>query len=122
VDVADAEAVSDALERVAALAPIRVVVTAPESASRQRWWAALECTRSRHSPDQGQHNCPGLLRTGIFDLTSEDVVESSAKQVPHPARLGDPDKFALLLAHIVVNPMIDGEAVRLDGALRMAAK
>jgi hypothetical protein len=39
--------------------------------------------------------------------------------VPHPARLGRPDEYAALAAHIVENPMLNGEVVRLDGALRM---
>jgi hypothetical protein len=39
--------------------------------------------------------------------------------VPHPARLGDPDEFAMLVASIVENPMLNGEVIRLDGALRL---
>jgi hypothetical protein len=42
--------------------------------------------------------------------------------VPHPSRLGKPSEFAALVSHIVANPMLNGEAIRLDGAIRMAPK
>ncbi|MEB0004831.1 hypothetical protein QN357_18085, partial [Cryobacterium sp. RTC2.1] len=47
------------------------------------------------------------------------VRESLAAQVPHPARLGDPNEFAALVRHIVENPMLNGETIRLDGGIRM---
>lgn len=43
-------------------------------------------------------------------------------QVPHPARLGNPDEYAALAEHIVNNPMLNGETIRLDGAIRMAPR
>jgi len=64
---------------------------------------------------------PGLFRTMIFEGTSDEVVHSLEQRVPHPARLGDPSEFASLVEHIIVNPMMNGETIRLDGALRMAA-
>ena len=42
--------------------------------------------------------------------------------MPHPARLGDPDEFARLAEHVLDNPMLNGETIRLDGAIRMAAR
>jgi hypothetical protein len=42
--------------------------------------------------------------------------------VPHPSRLGDPDEYAALAAHIVANSMLNGEVIRLDGAIRMAPR
>jgi hypothetical protein len=42
--------------------------------------------------------------------------------VPHPSRLGDPSEFAALVEHIVSNPMLNGEVIRLDGAIRMAPR
>jgi hypothetical protein len=42
--------------------------------------------------------------------------------VPHPKRLGQPDEYALLVEHIIVNPMLNGETIRLDGSIRMAAR
>jgi hypothetical protein len=44
------------------------------------------------------------------------------KQVPHPSRLGDPSEYAALVEHIVRNPMLNGEVIRLDGAIRMAPR
>jgi hypothetical protein len=42
--------------------------------------------------------------------------------VPHPSRLGQPDEYGALVAHIVANPMLNGEVIRLDGAIRMAPR
>jgi hypothetical protein len=42
-----------------------------------------------------------------------------SRQVPHPNRLGRPEEFGALVAHVVANPMLNGETIRLDGALRM---
>nr|BAD66658.1 3-Hydroxyacyl-CoA dehydrogenase [Mycobacterium sp. P101] len=47
---------------------------------------------------------------------------SLGQQVPHPARLGDPDEYGALAVHIVENPMLNGEVIRLDGAIRMAPR
>jgi hypothetical protein len=44
------------------------------------------------------------------------------KQVPHPSRLGKPAEYAALVEHIVTNPMLNGETIRLDGAIRMPAR
>lgn len=62
---------------------------------------------------------PGLFDTPILARLPEDVRESLGKTAPHPRRLGQPDEFARLAMHIVDNPMINGETVRLDGAVRM---
>jgi hypothetical protein len=50
---------------------------------------------------------------------AEEARDALGAQVPHPARLGRPDEYAALAAHIVENPMLNGEVIRLDGALRM---
>jgi hypothetical protein len=50
------------------------------------------------------------------------AVESLSAQTPHPARLGDPAEFAALVGHIIANPMLNGEVVRLDGSIRMAPR
>jgi hypothetical protein len=52
----------------------------------------------------------------------EEVQESLAATVPFPARLGKPEEYAALVLHIVRNPMLNGSVIRLDGALRMAAR
>ncbi len=65
---------------------------------------------------------PGLFATPLFHGLPEDAVASLADQVPHPSRLGDPAEYAALVRHIVENPMLNGETIRLDGAIRMAPR
>jgi len=65
---------------------------------------------------------PGLFRTPLLEGLSQDVQDSLGKTVPFPTRLGDPGEFAMLVQHIARNGMMNGEVVRLDGALRMAAR
>ncbi|MEP6546343.1 MAG: SDR family NAD(P)-dependent oxidoreductase [Gammaproteobacteria bacterium] len=62
---------------------------------------------------------PGTFDTPILAKVSAEVRESLAKSVPHPARLGHPAEFAMLAAHVIENPMLNGETIRLDGAIRM---
>jgi NAD(P)-dependent dehydrogenase (short-subunit alcohol dehydrogenase family) len=62
---------------------------------------------------------PGTFDTPILARLSSEVRESLAKAVPHPTRLGRPQEFAMLAAHIIENPMLNGETIRLDGAIRM---
>jgi NAD(P)-dependent dehydrogenase (short-subunit alcohol dehydrogenase family) len=61
---------------------------------------------------------PGLFDTPLFANLSDEAIRSLAAQVPHPARLGEPGEYAALVAHIVENPMLNGETIRLDGAIR----
>lgn len=65
---------------------------------------------------------PGLMKTPLLASLPEDVQESLGRSVPFPARLGDPDEFAALVQQIVENAMLNGETIRLDGAIRMAPK
>jgi len=51
-----------------------------------------------------------------------ELQQALAAQVPFPPRLGRPDEFAALVEHIIVNTMLNGEVIRLDGAVRMSAK
>ena len=62
---------------------------------------------------------PGLFDTPLLAGLPDEAREALGAQVPHPARLGAPDEYAALAAHIVENPMLNGEVIRLDGALRM---
>jgi 3-hydroxyacyl-CoA dehydrogenase/3-hydroxy-2-methylbutyryl-CoA dehydrogenase len=62
---------------------------------------------------------PGLFDTPLLAGLPEEARAALGAQVPHPARLGSPGEFGALVAHIVENPMLNGEVVRLDGALRM---
>lgn len=65
---------------------------------------------------------PGLFKTPLLGSLPEEAQKSLGQQVPHPARLGDPDEYGALAVHIVQNPMLNGEVIRLDGAIRMAPR
>lgn len=65
---------------------------------------------------------PGLFKTPMVAGLPEEVQASLGAQVPYPARLGDPAEFASLVAHIAENPMLNGETIRLDGAIRLPPK
>ncbi|GIX15820.1 MAG: hypothetical protein KatS3mg119_0006 [Rhodothalassiaceae bacterium] len=65
--------------------------------------------RGRCPRTRGDRHCPLRLR-------------ALAASVPHPHRLGRPEEYAMLAEHIVTNPMLNGETIRLDGALRMAPR
>jgi NAD(P)-dependent dehydrogenase (short-subunit alcohol dehydrogenase family) len=65
---------------------------------------------------------PGIFDTPMLQGMSDEVRASLGAQVPFPSRLGDPDEYAQLVRHIVENEMLNGEVIRLDGAIRMAAK
>jgi NAD(P)-dependent dehydrogenase (short-subunit alcohol dehydrogenase family) len=65
---------------------------------------------------------PGLFLTPLLMGLPEEARKSLGQQVPHPARLGDPSEYAALAVHIVENPMLNGETIRLDGAIRMAPR
>jgi NAD(P)-dependent dehydrogenase (short-subunit alcohol dehydrogenase family) len=65
---------------------------------------------------------PGLFDTPLLAGLPEEARESLGRQVPHPSRLGDPAEFGALAGHIVANPMLNGEVIRLDGAIRMAPR
>jgi NAD(P)-dependent dehydrogenase (short-subunit alcohol dehydrogenase family) len=65
---------------------------------------------------------PGLFNTPLLAGLPEQAKASLSAQVPHPRRLGDPDEYGALVEHIVANPMLNGEVIRLDGAIRMAAR
>lgn len=62
---------------------------------------------------------PGLIATPMLFGMPESVQQSLASQVPFPKRLGNPDEFAQLVKHIVENQLLNGEVIRLDGAIRM---
>ncbi len=65
---------------------------------------------------------PGIFETPMVDAFTPELKQSLASQIPFPPRLGRPDEFAALVEHIIVNTMLNGEVIRLDGAVRMAAK
>jgi NAD(P)-dependent dehydrogenase (short-subunit alcohol dehydrogenase family) len=65
---------------------------------------------------------PGVFDTPILGRFSDEIKGRLAAAVPHPSRLGIPDEFAMLALQILANPMLNGETIRLDGAIRMAPR
>jgi NAD(P)-dependent dehydrogenase (short-subunit alcohol dehydrogenase family) len=63
---------------------------------------------------------PGIFDTPMLGGLQEEARQSLEQQVPFPSRLGRPDEYAALVLHIVANEMLNGEVIRLDGAIRMA--
>lgn len=80
---------------------------------------------ARDLADKGVRVCsiaPGLFLTPMLAALPEDVQASLGSQVPFPSRLGAPEEFAEMVSHITRNPMLNGEVIRLDGAIRMAPR
>lgn len=65
---------------------------------------------------------PGIFETPMLAALPAEVQESLGRQVPFPSRLGRPEEYAALVAHICENEMLNGETIRLDGAIRMAPR
>ena len=65
---------------------------------------------------------PGLFLTPLLATLPQEAQESLGKQVPFPSRLGEPAEYAMMVESIVTNPMLNGETIRLDGAIRMAPR
>ncbi|CAN5702899.1 3-hydroxyacyl-CoA dehydrogenase [soil metagenome] len=65
---------------------------------------------------------PGLFLTPMFQTLPQAAIDSLGAQVPHPSRLGNAEEYASLVHHITSNPMLNGEVIRLDGAIRMAPR
>ena len=65
---------------------------------------------------------PGIFDTPILSRFSDEIRAGLAAQVPHPARMGRPEEFASTALHIIDNAMLNGETIRLDGAIRMSPR
>ncbi len=65
---------------------------------------------------------PGTFATPMLDGVTEEIRTALAEQIPHPARLGDPGEYGLLVEQLVAHPYLNGEVIRLDGALRMGPR
>ena len=65
---------------------------------------------------------PGLFLTPLFEALPDKAIESLGKQVPFPPRLGKPAEYGKLVQSIIENPMLNGEVIRLDGAIRMSPR
>lgn len=80
---------------------------------------------ARDLADKGIRVCtiaPGLFLTPLLEDLPEDVQASLGAQVPFPSRLGHPSEYAAMVSHITENAMLNGEVIRLDGAIRMAPR
>jgi len=80
---------------------------------------------ARDLSDKGIRVCsiaPGLFLTPLLESLPEEVQESLGNQVPFPSQLGNPTEFAKLIVQIIENDMLNGEVIRLDGAIRMAPR
>jgi NAD(P)-dependent dehydrogenase (short-subunit alcohol dehydrogenase family) len=85
----------------------------------------LTLTAARDLAEYGIRVCsiaPGIFETPMLLGLPQAAQDSLGAQIPHPSRLGKPDEFARLAGHIVENPMLNGETIRLDGAIRMPPK
>jgi NAD(P)-dependent dehydrogenase (short-subunit alcohol dehydrogenase family) len=65
---------------------------------------------------------PGLFATPMMKALPQEAQDSLGRQTPFPPRLGEPDEFAAMVQHIIENTMLNGETIRLDGAIRMQAR
>ena len=65
---------------------------------------------------------PGIFGTPMMTTFPQEVQDALAAQIPFPTRLGQPEEFARLVGHIAENEMLNGDTIRLDGAIRLAAK
>jgi NAD(P)-dependent dehydrogenase (short-subunit alcohol dehydrogenase family) len=80
---------------------------------------------ARDLAGQGIRVCaiaPGLFKTPMLEGLPQEVQDSLGAQVPYPSRLGNPSEYAQLVRHIVENQMLNGEVIRLDGAIRMTPR
>lgn len=85
----------------------------------------LTLPMARDLADKGIRVCaiaPGLFLTPMLEGLPQEVRDSLGAQAPFPSRLGDPSEYAALVLHILNNPMLNGEVIRLDGAIRMTPR
>jgi len=86
---------------------------------------AMTLPMARDLADKGIRVCtvaPGLFSTPLMDELPQEVQDSLGAQVPFPSRLGQAEEYANMVGHIVENTMLNGEVIRLDGAIRMAPR
>jgi NAD(P)-dependent dehydrogenase (short-subunit alcohol dehydrogenase family) len=65
---------------------------------------------------------PGIFLTPMVEAFPQAVQDALGAQVPHPNRLGKPSEYAQMVESIILNPMLNGEVIRLDGAIRMVPR
>ena len=109
----------------ASVAAIDGQIGQPAYAASKGGVAAMTLPVARELARYGIRVCtiaPGIMETPMLAGLPQPAQDSLGQQVPYPARLGRPDEFAALVAHIVDNGYLNGETIRLDGAIRMAPK
>ena len=113
------KAVADELGDRVVFAPTDVT---DETASSKGGIVALTLTAARDLADKGIRVvtiAPGTMETPMLAGLPEETRTVLEQQVPHPSRLGKPSEYAALVRHILDNQLLNGEVIRLDGALRM---
>lgn len=94
-------------------------------ASSKAGVVGLTLTMARDLSSFGIRICaiaPGIIETPMLYTVSEEIRQSLGKQVPFPSRLGRPNEYAMLVQQILENPYLNGETIRLDGAIRMGPR
>ena len=89
------------------------------------WVAAMTMPAAREFARMGVRVltiAPGLFATPMFFTLSQEAQDSLEASIPYPRRFGTPAEYAALARHIVENVMLNGESIRLDGAIRMAPR
>ncbi|WP_439140318.1 SDR family NAD(P)-dependent oxidoreductase [Roseicyclus sp.] len=124
-DPVDADGARGVIVSTASVAAFEGQVGQVAYAASKGGIVAMTLPMARDLSDKGIRVCavaPGLFLTPLLAELPEDVQASLGAQVPFPARLGDPAEYAAIVGHITQNPMLNGEVIRLDGAIRMAPR
>ena len=87
-----------------------------------RWYDPADGTRSVTVGYSCCFNCPWSVPNPLLESLPQEVQDSLGARVPFPSRLGAPAEYAKLVRHIIDNDMLNGETIRLDGAIRMAPR
>ena len=87
-------------------------------------FTGFRCATSglRFNSIRGMTIAPGIFDTPMLQGMSNEILASLGAQIPFPSRLGRPDKYVALAKHIIETEVLNGEVIRLDGAIRMGAK
>ena len=124
-DVVDADGARGVIVNTASVAAFDGQVGQVAYAASKGGIVAMTLPMARDLADKGIRVCtiaPGLFLTPLMDELPADVQASLGAQVPFPSRLGQPEEFAAMVHHVTQNPMLNGEVIRLDGAIRMAPR
>ncbi|MEU0312091.1 SDR family oxidoreductase [Nocardioides sp. NPDC006273] len=97
------------------------VAYAVSKAASSRWWLPAARALAR-SGVRVAGVAPGVFDTPFMDVLSDEAKAALGASVPHPSRFGKPSEYAALVRHVAENPMLNGETIRLDGALRLGMK